>query len=378
MKTILIFIDWFTPGYKAGGPIQSIANLTNFLAGQYNFKVVTRDTDMGDTVPYLKVESNQWNTLSEHLSVFYFSSDNITRDNLSKILTEVKFDWIYINSIYSWSFATLPLWLAKKHKKPVIICPRGMLQQGALAVKPLKKMLFLRLFKLLKLHKDIRWHATDAQEERDIKRIFGANATIMLAENVPDTSLYLNHPIKKKPASLKIATISLITIKKNIHFLIELIKRINIPVTYDIYGPKKDADYWSQCQQLIERLPENIKVNYKGVVKPEEFHETISKYHFFVLPTLGENFGHAIFQALNSWRPIIISDKTPWRNLAVSSAGWDLPLDDKGKWENVLRKCYSMEQEEYDNLCNGAQQVAVKYMEQSDFINKYKQLFGDR
>ena len=34
MKTILIFVDWFEPGYKGGGPIRSIAgfihNLNNF------------------------------------------------------------------------------------------------------------------------------------------------------------------------------------------------------------------------------------------------------------------------------------------------------------------------------------------------------------
>ena len=35
----------------------------------------------------------------------------------------------------------------------------------------------------------------------------------------------------------------------------------------------------------------------------------------FLLPTGGENFGHAIFEALSCGVPALISDRTPWRDL---------------------------------------------------------------
>ena len=47
-KKILIFIDWFLPGYKAGGPIQSVVNLINHLGHEYDFDVVTSNKDLGE------------------------------------------------------------------------------------------------------------------------------------------------------------------------------------------------------------------------------------------------------------------------------------------------------------------------------------------
>lgn len=103
----------------------------------------------------------------------------------------------------------------------------------------------------------------------------------------------------------------------------------------------------------------------------------ITKYHFLLFPSTGENFGHAIYESLSVGVPAIISDRTPWRNLAASSAGWDLLLGDKDKWTAaILRKCYDMDQEEYNALCNGVHSLAKKYVEESDFIEKYERLFG--
>ncbi|MBI9061941.1 MAG: hypothetical protein JEZ14_08115 [Marinilabiliaceae bacterium] len=44
-KKILIFIDWFLPGYKAGGPVRSMANMVEYLMEEYDFFIVTRNTD---------------------------------------------------------------------------------------------------------------------------------------------------------------------------------------------------------------------------------------------------------------------------------------------------------------------------------------------
>ena len=36
-KTILCFVDHYLPGYKAGGPIQSIVNLVENLGDEFEF-----------------------------------------------------------------------------------------------------------------------------------------------------------------------------------------------------------------------------------------------------------------------------------------------------------------------------------------------------
>ena len=57
---ILIFIDWFLPAYKAGGPIRSIANLVDHLNGDFDFYIITGDRDLGDVKPIKDIFLNSW------------------------------------------------------------------------------------------------------------------------------------------------------------------------------------------------------------------------------------------------------------------------------------------------------------------------------
>lgn len=49
--TILIFIDWYKPGYKAGGPIRSVSNMVDALKDDFQFYIITRNTDYLETTP---------------------------------------------------------------------------------------------------------------------------------------------------------------------------------------------------------------------------------------------------------------------------------------------------------------------------------------
>ena len=54
-KTILCFVDYYLPGYKAGGPIQSIANLVENLGDEFEFYIICNDRDQLDRQPYANV-----------------------------------------------------------------------------------------------------------------------------------------------------------------------------------------------------------------------------------------------------------------------------------------------------------------------------------
>ena len=82
-KKILVFVDWFLPGYKAGGPIRSVANLTAHLSGEFEFFIVTRNTDYLETEAYADVEPNKWIDFAENVKVFYFSADKLSVDKSS-------------------------------------------------------------------------------------------------------------------------------------------------------------------------------------------------------------------------------------------------------------------------------------------------------
>ena len=61
--TILILVEWFSPGYRAGGPIRSVVNLVEGLKDHFDFKVITTNRDLGSE-PYegipSELKNNAW------------------------------------------------------------------------------------------------------------------------------------------------------------------------------------------------------------------------------------------------------------------------------------------------------------------------------
>ena len=77
----------------------------------------------------------------------------------------------------------------------------------------------------------------------------------------------------------------------------------------------KNADELSSCWGT------NIRVEFKGPIPYTQVFGTLQQYHLFVLPTLGENYGHVIYEALSAGEPVPISDQTPWRKSGKRKSG---------------------------------------------------------
>ncbi|MBK8368531.1 MAG: hypothetical protein IPL10_14275 [Bacteroidetes bacterium] len=184
-KTILILCDWFLPGYLAGGPIQSIATLTKQLGNDINFKIITTDRDFKSNKPYDTIKVNEW-TNFEGRDVFYVSHENMNPDYILNLIQNTQHDSIYLNSLFSKLFAVSPLkWKQQaKINSNIILAPRGMLGDGALAIKAFKKQLFLMYAKTFGLFKNVCWQSTSAQETAEIKKRISINADIVEVSNL--------------------------------------------------------------------------------------------------------------------------------------------------------------------------------------------------
>src|SRR5688572_32561621 len=139
-RKVLIFIDWYLPGVNAGGPVRTCANMVDRLKDTFDFRIVTRDTDLKSTTPYSTVKKNEWNTREDGSLVYYFSNNQLNYKNIKKLLLEEKPDAIHFNSMYSFYFTMLPLMAVRNLRLPtkLVLGPRGMLSKGALEIKPLK------------------------------------------------------------------------------------------------------------------------------------------------------------------------------------------------------------------------------------------------
>lgn len=232
-------------------------------------------------------------------------------------------------------------------------------------------------YKYLGLASKVIFHATTVEEARVTEQHF-PDSTIRIAGNIPDIDQVAFIPVKKNANELRCVFIARIVPIKNLSFLLEVLAKIDkkYTVSLNIIGPKEDKDYWQSCSDLISQLPSHIHVADHGPLPAEHLSDHLFQSHLYVLPTQGENFGHSILNALLHGRPILISDRTPWRNLTSRSAGWDLPLAEPSAYVSVLESIAAAQQDEYDLLTHGAWKMAQEYIQSSNWKTEYQSLFA--
>lgn len=348
MKKILIFTDYFEPGYKAGGPIKSVKNILESLKDSFDFTIVTNNKDLGDTSAYSGIRSNffynrDWGDL------FYTNLNSLSIFGVKKIIKEINPDFIYLNSFFSKVSIKVyicKIFLGLKHQ--IIIAPRGEFSPGALKIKSTKKKLFIRFFKLSNVK--TKFHSTDDLETEHISQVF-SNKRISKAPNLPNPYNEINKDVIKNKNELNLVFISRISYKKNLHYLIDVFERIESKINLDIYGPIEDLDYFNDTINKLNAI-KHLNVEYKGHIENSKVINKIKEYHYFILPTLGENYGHAIVESILAKTPVIISDQTPWRSLKEQGVGFDISLSEKDDWIKTIDACLLEDQTNYNYKVN--------------------------
>lgn len=328
---ILVPSPFYLPGYKAGGALRTVTNMVDHLNNDFDFWIITRDRDLGDTLPYPGIQKNQWQQVGTAM-VYYLSPDDLTIVGITKLIANTPHDILYLNSFFDPDFTIKPL-VARRFgllpDKSVVIAPRGEFSSGAIKLKQLKKQAYIQFAKLFKLYANVTWQASSEFEEHDIIKVMNpCPSAIHIALDLPAMA-NSNTPVNVSDhTELKVVFLSRISPKKNLDYALRVLCRVKKKLTFDIYGPAEDEVYWKICNDLIKQLPDNISVNYLGSVHPDKVAETFSRYDLFFFTTLGENYGHVIAEALSVGTPVLLSDQTPWRNMQDEQFGWDFSLDD--------------------------------------------------
>ena len=381
---VLAFTGHYLPGFKGGGPIRTMASLVETLGDAFDFSLVTLDRDLGSSEPYPGIQANSWQQVGK-ARVCYLSPEKLTWSLLRQLIRDTPHDILYLNSFFSVHFGILPLLLHRLGvvpAKPIIVAPRGQFSLGALQLKSLKKRTYLAFFKALRLHGKVLWQVSSLHEQEDVLRAFGCNQgvgaqlNIAVAPNLPDIQpLQAQSAHAKEPGTLRIVFLSRISPMKNLDGALEMLTGLRGTVAFHIYGPLEDAAYWERCQRRIERLPANIQVHLHGMVPHEDVVPTMAKHDLFFLPTLGENYGHVIIEALAAGCPVLISDQTAWRNLEAAGVGWDLPLDQPERFTAALQRCVDMSSEEMAGYSARARTYAERTMTDSVAVQQNRDLF---
>lgn len=365
---ILIICDYYLPGFESGGAVRTLANMVERLGERFDFRIITRDRD-GISVdkPYSTVNISEWNQIG-NAQVYYLSKDEVRAGVLRRLINECNADAIYLNSFFSRltiMYLTL-LRFRRTPRKPVIMAPEGEFSVGALSLNPLRKKLYVANAKVLLLSKKFTWKAASDEEKNDIARELGSGLDIHVAPNMPPKMIFAEYDQASKPIKIageaRMIFLSRFMRKKNLNWLLQHLCRIDGKLSIDICGTLEEQDYWEECQRIAATLPQNISIRSLGPIPHEQVSATLAQYDCFVLPTLGENFGHVFIEALASGLPLIISDRTPWRGLPAKGIGWDLPLEMPSSWTDAIQKAVAMNNEKYQQMSAAARNFAVDWL----------------
>ena len=368
MRKILILMGRYLPGHKDGGPLRTIVNVTDALGDEYDFHIACLDRDHDDPDPYPGIRMNEWNRVDK-AKVWYVRPGGFTNELILKLAEGM--DCIYLTSFYDdYGYKTLMLKRRGKLSQPVYTASMGVFSEGALAQKALKKKLFITGCKMLGLFDRMTWSVTSGIEAEEMKRVIGKRAKYVIPEDLPRTHVPGRTQARHDP--MRVAFLSRISPKKNLQKAIEELCRVQSEIVFTIYGPAEDEVYWQKCQSTLKHLPPNVKWNYAGDVPTEKVQEVLSGNDVFLLPTLGENYGHVIFEALSVGCIPVISDRTPWHEITERSAGYELPLDaDFAAAIDALAH-----RDDRDILAQKAVRIAVDRVEKNRRETGYRTIFG--
>lgn len=208
---------------------------------------------------------------------------------------------------------------ARRARKPLVVAPRGMLASAALAFSPKRKWLFWNFFQWPAIRGASCFHATSEDECEDIRRL-GIKIPVAIIPNGIDLPEALA-PVRTQTRS--VLSLGRIHPKKGLDRLVQAWAGIE-PDHPDwrlrIIGPAElghDLELRNLAAQL--RLS---RISIEPAIFGTEKFEAYRAADIFVLPTLNENFGLTVAEALASGTPVVATKGAPWSGLEVERCGW--------------------------------------------------------
>ncbi len=368
-KKVLFVCQYFFPGFRAGGPQQTVKNIIEVYADKADFFILALNRDLGSNEVY-PYESGIWHNYS-NVKIMYLPESEYSISTISSAAKDM--DIVYACGLFA--NCSIKAMIAKKMNKfsaSLYVAPMGVLFKGAFSQKNTKKSLFVRMAKIAGLFKPVIWSFTSIDEKEAADELIGRIQKYIIAEDLPRKP----HTVQRSDKAdgvLRIIFLSRICVQKNLSMCLDILNnQWNGKIVFDIYGPIEDAEYWPNCQEKIKQLPMEVECNYCGNVDPKDILNVFAKYHVFLFPTLGENFGHVIYEALAAGCLPIISDQTPWLDLDEKECGAVIHSDTASDYVVLIQKYLDMTNAEFERLSHNAMEYAEeKYSSavvESDFM----------
>jgi glycosyltransferase involved in cell wall biosynthesis len=239
-------------------------------------------------------------------------------------------DILHIHGLWSYQTSILAIISIMSDIK-LVIHPRGMLSKSAINSKKYKKRLALLLYQRFILKRASLIYVTSRDEYNDVLEFSQSDKIIMVPNNgrrkLSKDFKSLNQNSNNTYNFLFISRLHPLKGLDNLLIAFKNLKQSNWHLT--IAGPGS-IKYLRKLHTTCKRFEISQNVTFLPEVNDEQKNLLYQKHDVFVLPSLTENYGIVVEEALFAQMPVITTTGTPWKDLNKLKCGWcvgTLPID---------------------------------------------------
>jgi len=341
--TIVFPIGSFYPA-QLGGPSNTIYWLARAIH-EKGHNVFVGTTNHG--LEHYKIKINQWlknecgNVLYQKTLLHYFPITLMIR--LIPILKNA--DIVHLTSLFyppSWLIASGIVLLSGKSQ--IVWSVRGELNDNALSFSSWRKKIMLFWIKKV-FRKRVIFHSTSNSETANLYEKLGRDIRVIEHPNYMYLSSKLDEPIAKT-----ILYLGRIHPIKGLENLIRAFANINDRKEFKLVIAGNDNNsYADELKQVCKKLKIENNIHFYGKVEGIKKEKLISSSYLLVLPSITENFGNVVVEALAQGTPVIASQNTPWEVLdSIKAGSWF--HNDPESLRGALEMMINCDKHEYENI----------------------------
>jgi len=325
----------FYPATFYGGPISATWDLSKKLTNKGN-EIYVSTTNANGTKK-LDVACDKYLEKSTNFFVKYYNEQLLNKFSFSFIFgiwSDIKkSDVVYIQYLFHYTVLA-SLLCSVIQKKKIILCPRGSFSVFTLS----NKLAFIKSFWLLLFIKPvvnkIIWQASSYLEKRDIINRF-PNATVEIINDGVDFNAFQNEDIISNLELVNKVTNSDFKEVSKVFFSMGRLHKIKgFDVLIDAFNLFLENDknakliiaggddgVGKQLKIQIKKINLEASVFLIGAIDFKDKKLLLNNCDYFTLASEFESFGIVIAEALSCGRPVVVSNKTPWKDIEINNCG---------------------------------------------------------
>lgn len=305
---ILHVVPTYLPARRYGGPIVSVHGLCRALAARgHEVVVATTNVDgPGDTaVPFGHAVD------LDGVKVRYFPSTRLRRlyysPPMRRFLAESIGGWdlVHTHSAFLWP-TSVAARIARAAGKPYVLSPRGMLVETLIASRStLLKRGWIALFERRNVALAAAVHVTSSLERRELLALGLAARRFIEVPNGVDMAPAMEPIPADPPAAPYALFLGRLTWKKGLEPLVDAMA--HAPGVELVIAGNDEEGARPRLEARAAGAGVGARVRFEGYVEGARKQALIERAALLVLPSLSENFGNVVVEAMAAGTPVVVT-----------------------------------------------------------------------